>query len=70
MVNRAPGGYDSASERLQSLTGAVVVVLGQVCQGAAADVLAGGKQREDAKIPPLWDGRAAGRICDELVAFG
>ncbi len=37
---------------------------------AAAEVLDGGKHREDAKIPPLWDGRAAGRICDELLAFG
>lgn len=36
---------------------------------AAADVLDGGKPREDAKIPPLWDGRAAGRICDELISF-
>ncbi|MBK6586804.1 MAG: UDP-N-acetylglucosamine 2-epimerase (non-hydrolyzing) [Acidobacteria bacterium] len=26
---------------------------------AAAEVLDGGKQREDAKIPPLWDGRYA-----------
>lgn len=36
---------------------------------AAADVLNGGKKREDAKIPPLWDGRAAGRICDELLEY-
>jgi UDP-N-acetylglucosamine 2-epimerase (non-hydrolysing) len=23
--------------------------------------------RADTKIPPLWDGKAAGRICDELA---
>ena len=23
----------------------------------------------DTKIPPLWDGKAAGRICDELISF-
>ena len=36
---------------------------------AAAEVLDGGKHREDAKIPPLWDGKASGRICDELLQF-
>jgi len=33
---------------------------------AAADALTKGKPA-DIKIPPLWDGRAAGRICDELL---
>ena len=23
----------------------------------------------ETKIPPLWDGKAAGRICDELIGF-
>lgn len=26
--------------------------------------------RKGAKIPPLWDGKAAERICDELLGFG
>ncbi len=34
---------------------------------AAFDVLDGHAKRTDARIPPLWDGKAAGRICDELL---
>ena len=33
---------------------------------AALEVLAG-PSRPGAKIPPLWDGKAAGRICNELL---
>lgn len=33
---------------------------------AAFDGLAGKDKRSGANIPPLWDGKAAGRICDEL----
>lgn len=33
---------------------------------AAFDVLDGGKSDKKTKIPPLWDGKTAGRICDEL----
>ena len=32
----------------------------------AFDVL-NGKPSQDAKIPPLWDGKTAGRICDALL---
>jgi UDP-N-acetylglucosamine 2-epimerase (non-hydrolysing) len=34
---------------------------------AASEALA--SQKADTKIPPLWDGHAAERICDELAAF-
>ena len=33
---------------------------------AAFDVLDSGTSEKEIKIPPLWDGKAAGRICDEL----
>jgi len=36
-------------------------------KSAASDVLARGTN-SSAKIPPLWDGKAAGRICDELLS--
>lgn len=36
---------------------------------AASKVLDGGYIRDDAKIPPLWDGKASGRICDELIRY-
>ncbi len=36
---------------------------------AASKVLDGGNIRDDAKIPPFWDGKASGRICDELIRF-
>lgn len=32
----------------------------------ASKILDESQHRADAKIPPLWDGNAAGRICDEL----
>lgn len=35
---------------------------------AAAEVLDEQPSINKARIPPLWDGRAAGRICDELTA--
>ncbi len=35
---------------------------------AAFEALARGTTT-DIKIPPLWDGKAAGRICDELLSF-
>ena len=38
-------------------------------RGAASAVLES-DARKDAKIPPLWDGRAAERICDELKVSG
>ena len=34
---------------------------------AVFDVLDGKSRTVDAKIPPLWDGKTAGRICDELL---
>ena len=34
----------------------------------AAKVLESSPAHESKNIPPLWDGKAAGRICDELVA--
>mgnify|MGYP002778754571 CR=1 FL=1 len=34
----------------------------------AFKILASGAQTKDKKIPPLWDGRAAERICHELAA--
>ncbi len=34
---------------------------------AAFDVLANNNQTQTAKIPPLWDGKAAERICDVLL---
>ena len=34
---------------------------------AAFDVLNGTSKTVAAKIPPLWDGKTAGRICDELL---
>lgn len=36
--------------------------------GAAFEALSSSTARET-KIPPLWDGKAAGRICDELLAY-
>ncbi len=36
-------------------------------RAAAAEVL-GSDVAVDSKIPPLWDGKAAGRICDELTS--
>ena len=33
---------------------------------AAFEVLENSSSVANARIPPLWDGRAAGRICDEL----
>ena len=36
---------------------------------AAFDVLDSGTSEKEIKIPPLWDGKAAGRICDELISF-
>ncbi len=35
---------------------------------SAFGALDGAKARDDAAIPPLWDGKAAKRICDELLA--
>lgn len=34
---------------------------------AAFDILDEKNSNQTAKIPPLWDGKAAGRICDELL---
>jgi UDP-N-acetylglucosamine 2-epimerase len=34
---------------------------------SAADVLAGNLDNTSKKIPPLWDGKTAARICDELL---
>lgn len=34
----------------------------------AAKVLESSPTRKGKNIPPLWDGKAAGRICDELIA--
>ena len=34
---------------------------------AAFNVLDGSSKTASAKIPPLWDGKTAGRICDELL---
>ena len=34
---------------------------------AARDALSNPDSSANAKIPPFWDGKAAGRICDELV---
>jgi UDP-N-acetylglucosamine 2-epimerase (non-hydrolysing) len=34
---------------------------------AAADVLAGDLDNTHRRIPPLWDGKTAARICDELL---
>ncbi|MFN2501993.1 MAG: non-hydrolyzing UDP-N-acetylglucosamine 2-epimerase [Pyrinomonadaceae bacterium] len=34
---------------------------------AAHEVLNGSRESAVARIPPLWDGKAAGRICDELL---
>lgn len=36
---------------------------------AAFDILENSNQKTGAKIPPLWDGKAAERICDELLKF-
>jgi UDP-N-acetylglucosamine 2-epimerase (non-hydrolysing) len=36
---------------------------------AAAQEALSQTRTQDKKVPPLWDGRAAGRICDELLAF-
>jgi UDP-N-acetylglucosamine 2-epimerase (non-hydrolysing) len=36
---------------------------------AAAEAALGKSDRADFRVPPLWDGKAAVRICDELVAF-
>ena len=36
-------------------------------KAAAFEVLENKNQTSDAKIPPLWDGRAAERICDALL---
>jgi UDP-N-acetylglucosamine 2-epimerase (non-hydrolysing) len=38
-------------------------------KAAAEEALKGESRPSDKKIPPLWDGKAAGRICDELVAY-
>jgi UDP-N-acetylglucosamine 2-epimerase (non-hydrolysing) len=35
---------------------------------AAAEALSESNAAADANIPPLWDGKAAGRICDELLS--
>ncbi len=35
----------------------------------AAEAALAGADTKDVSIPPLWDGKAAGRICDELAAF-
>lgn len=37
---------------------------------AALDILDDPDFGKNAKIPPLWDGRAAERICDELISCG
>jgi UDP-N-acetylglucosamine 2-epimerase (non-hydrolysing) len=37
-------------------------------RAAAFDALAGERSSSQANIPPLWDGKAAGRICDQLAA--
>ncbi|HVF47333.1 MAG TPA: UDP-N-acetylglucosamine 2-epimerase (non-hydrolyzing) [Pyrinomonadaceae bacterium] len=39
-------------------------------RNAAMGVLDSAPGRTDAIIPPLWDGRAAKRICDELISPG
>jgi UDP-N-acetylglucosamine 2-epimerase (non-hydrolysing) len=36
---------------------------------AAFSALDSPYERIGAKIPPLWDGKAAGRICDELINY-
>lgn len=36
---------------------------------AAANAVLANTVSTETKIPPLWDGKAAGRICDELVGF-
>jgi UDP-N-acetylglucosamine 2-epimerase (non-hydrolysing) len=36
-------------------------------KAAAFDVLTTDRATTGAKIPPLWDGKTAGRICDELL---
>ncbi|QQS34315.1 MAG: UDP-N-acetylglucosamine 2-epimerase (non-hydrolyzing) [Acidobacteriota bacterium] len=36
---------------------------------AAMKVMDRSSTDSDTKIPPLWDGKAAGRICDELLRF-
>ena len=36
---------------------------------AAFEMLDRGSEISDKKIPPLWDGETAGRICDELLSF-
>jgi UDP-N-acetylglucosamine 2-epimerase (non-hydrolysing) len=36
---------------------------------AAYEILESGSDSRDAKIPPLWDGNTAARICDALVAY-
>jgi UDP-N-acetylglucosamine 2-epimerase (non-hydrolysing) len=36
---------------------------------AAFSILSNSSSKSNAKIPPLWDGKAAARICDSLVSF-
>lgn len=38
-------------------------------KAVAENALESTSDRTDAKIPPLWDGKAAGRICDELIRY-
>ncbi|MDH3495010.1 MAG: UDP-N-acetyl glucosamine 2-epimerase, partial [Acidobacteriota bacterium] len=37
-------------------------------RNAALEILDGGFDVSNAKVPPLWDGRTAVRICDALAA--
>jgi UDP-N-acetylglucosamine 2-epimerase (non-hydrolysing) len=41
----------------------------QNIKDAALSILDSSTENFKAKIPPLWDGKAAGRICDELIKY-
>jgi UDP-N-acetylglucosamine 2-epimerase (non-hydrolysing) len=38
-------------------------------KAAAAEILSGADDSREKKIPPLWDGHAAERICDALISL-
>jgi UDP-N-acetylglucosamine 2-epimerase (non-hydrolysing) len=48
-------------------TNRLVGTSSEAIRDAAYTILDSDSDRQNANIPPLWDGKAAGRICDELL---
>ncbi len=50
-------------------TNRLVGVDTQLIMNSALEIIEGGYDASSAKIPPLWDGKTAGRICDALSDY-